>query len=438
LSVEKKARKSARSSRPSAEQEGEGRDRRFRVPPPLTRGQEPFEGAEILEEIPTELGGLLWNSLRNVTLWARAVGEDPSQLFAEGAAERRLEDLGRMEIPQDLSQPLYTIARLLGNPEHADADEVARACRTIAAWAMREGCLGTAVAYLQAAVLVRPTDAAAAYEVGRLTRKRAEGPRAETWFHYAINQGRRTGDWESYALSYVGLGNLRADRGNFPAARRALSRALRASRRHGHRHVEAMALHDLFATAIHTESVRAAERLVVQAAEAYGPDHPRLPHLAHDMAFLWMKKRYFGHALRIFERLRARISGFESVLLAANTARAAAGAGQKGSYERAQTEAEAMIPAWTTHEGLAAVLVSLAHAAMGVGDRSRAIDLAERALSVTERTREGKMRLEAESILDQAKPRELAQVDTDGTRTPPSSTEHVAEILGALLSAGAV
>ncbi|MDP9348575.1 MAG: hypothetical protein M3P24_05480, partial [Gemmatimonadota bacterium] len=198
-----KAGRSARSSRLSAEREGEGRDRRFRVPPPLTRGQEPFEGAEILEEIPTELGGLLWNSLRNVTLWARAVGENPSQLFAEGAAERRLEDLGRMEIPQGLSRALYAIAALLKDPGHADADEVAKACRTIAAWASREGCLGTAVAYLQAAVLVRPTDAAAAYEVGRLTRKRAEGPRAETWFHYAINQGRRTGDWESYALSYV-------------------------------------------------------------------------------------------------------------------------------------------------------------------------------------------------------------------------------------------
>jgi tetratricopeptide (TPR) repeat protein len=437
--VERKTRKSARSSRPSAEREGEGRDRRFRVPPPLTRGQEPFEGAEILEEIPTELGGLLWNSLRNVTLWARAVGENPAQLFAEGAAERRLEDLGHMEIPQDISQPLYTIAELLRDPEHVDVDEVARACGAVAAWATREGCLGTAVAYLQAAVLVRPTDAAAAYEVGRLTRKRAEGPRAETWFHYAINQGRRTGNWESYALSYVGLGNLWADRGNFPAARRALSRALRASRRHGHRHVEAMALHDLFATAIHTESVRAAERLVIQAAEAYGPDHPRLPHLAHDMAFLWMKKGYFDHAFEILQRLRTRIDGFpDKLVVAANLARAAAGAGKRDVYEQAWDEAMRMIPPQDTQEGIAAALVSLAHAAAEVGDRPRAAEAADRARRIAGRTREGKMHLEAEAILERVT-HELnpPRMDTGGRPTPPISTGLTVERLATLLRAGA-
>ena len=44
--------------------------RRWRVPPPLTRTGELLEGAEILNEVPSEVGVVLWKSLRNVMLWS--------------------------------------------------------------------------------------------------------------------------------------------------------------------------------------------------------------------------------------------------------------------------------------------------------------------------------------------------------------------------------
>ena len=48
------------------------RKRRHPALPPIMWGGEAFEGADLLEEFPTNLGGLLWNSLRNLTFWARA------------------------------------------------------------------------------------------------------------------------------------------------------------------------------------------------------------------------------------------------------------------------------------------------------------------------------------------------------------------------------
>ncbi len=45
--------------------------RRWRTPPPLTRGSaEGLEGMEILREVPGETGILLWQAYRNVMFWA--------------------------------------------------------------------------------------------------------------------------------------------------------------------------------------------------------------------------------------------------------------------------------------------------------------------------------------------------------------------------------
>jgi tetratricopeptide (TPR) repeat protein len=414
----------------------EARDRRFRVPPPLTRSPGAFEGAELLEENSNETGVILWKSIRNVALWERVSTAERADLFPEGSAQQRLEELRVVALPGPLEQPLRVIAEVLDRPGETDPARLADACRAIADWALENSHLRTAVAYFQAAALLRPTDVDATVTVGRLARKVGEGQRAETWFHCAINQGRRVGDWRSYTRAYLGLGNLLAERGNLPAARRALSRAVRAASRRGYRDLQGMALHDLFTVAVAAGSMRNAERIAGQAADAYGPDHPRLPYLAHDIAFLWTEKGYFVEALRVFQRLQGRMSGFpEELILAANTARAAAGAGEHEVYEWARQDAEQKIPVTEFQEGVAAALVSLALAATSVGDWPRAMEVAERALRVTERTREGKMRLRAEGILDRARlERRRMPAEAGGRQSPPASTLQVAERLSELLS----
>lgn len=410
------------------------------MPPPLIRGGEgAFEGAEILEEVPGELGGLLWDSLRSVMLWTRAPERGRAGLFVPGTAERRSEDLEGIALPDRLSAPLRTVTRMLADPGRTDATELAGACGAIAAWAWDEGHTGTAVAFMQAAALTCPTDAAVAKEVGRMTRIRGEGARAETWFLYAIDQGRRTGDWESYALAHIGVGNLYGQRGNFPSARRSLMRALRASRRHGHRRVEAMALHDLFVIAAAAGRVRTAEKYAVAAAERYGPGHPRLPVLAKDLAFLWTEHGYFESALKVFYPVRPLVRGFpEELLLVSATARAAAGAGDAEGYERALAEAEGMIPVPETREGVAPAVLNLAHAAVSRREWGRAAVAAERARRIAGETGEAKVRLAAGDVLDRISQPEApspAGVGTSGSRGS-ASAERAAEEIRSLLLAG--
>lgn len=420
---------------------GERGRRRHRVPPPLTRGGEgAFEGAEILGEVAGEPGGLLWDSLRNVMLWARAPEGARGELFVPGTAERRAGELERIALPERLAAPLRTINGMLARPARTDAAELAGACRGVAEWAWDEGHTGTAVAFMQAAVFVVPADAAAAKEVGRMTRLRGEGPRAESWFLYAIDQARQTGDWESYALAYLGVGNLYGQRGNFPGARRALMRAYRAARRHGHRNVEAMVLHDLFVVAAAVGRVRPAERYAVAAAERYGPGHPRLPVLAQDLAFLWTEHGYFEPALQVFEPLRPLVRGFpEALLLVSATARAAAGAGRAERYEGARVEAEGMVPVPEAQEGVAPAILNLAHAAASRGEWGGAAEAAERARRIAGRTGEAKVRIAAEALLDRISQAESPAAPTEAgvpTGRTSASAERAAEEIRSLLVAG--
>ncbi|HEU0079764.1 MAG TPA: hypothetical protein VFQ76_19045, partial [Longimicrobiaceae bacterium] len=63
--------------------------RPVRVPPPLTRGDEKFEGSSVLTEFEGDFGILLWQSLRNVLLWSTTDPARRKGLFASGAEERR-------------------------------------------------------------------------------------------------------------------------------------------------------------------------------------------------------------------------------------------------------------------------------------------------------------------------------------------------------------
>lgn len=415
---------------PRAREAAQLRKRRHPSLRPLMWGGEAFEGADILEELPDALGGLLWNSLRNLTFWARAPKEARRNLFPSPAGADRLGDLEQAEIPPPLEQPLRSVASLLVDPADAQISHLSYACKEIARWAADGERFGTAIAYGQAAAILDPGDAAAAYLVGRWTRKRAEGSRAESWFRYAITQARNTEDWESYALAHIGLGNLHSERGNFPLARRALSRAVRAARRHGHRRVVAMALHDLFAIAAETGRMRVAERLAARAAEAYGAGHPRLPNLAQDLAFLWTLHGRFAPALALQERIRSQVNGFpERLFLESAIARAAAGAGTMDVYERAAAEALTRVPDPEVREGVAAALLNLAYAATSAGEWDRAVRTAERARRISEQTQEGKVRLEAEAVQDNALHQlQIAPWVERADAPQPASEEHMREV----------
>src|SRR5688500_13731619 len=92
--------------------------RRWHIPPPLVHGPEPLEGGSILEELQSELGALLWQSLRDVMLWADTLPEAREGLFAPEAAGRREAALNRLSA-EEIEPALRALGALVGDPAGA-------------------------------------------------------------------------------------------------------------------------------------------------------------------------------------------------------------------------------------------------------------------------------------------------------------------------------
>jgi tetratricopeptide (TPR) repeat protein len=380
------------------------RARRWRVPPPLTRGTELLEGSEVLSELTGALAVVVWKSLRNVTLWAETPPQEQAGLFVRGAQEQRLAEILALDADPALREPLETIATLLGNPAAVRREQLSLACRALAQWAERRQAAGTALAFAQAAALVSPGEAVLAYRVGRLARGRGEDARAESWFRRTIMLSRQSGDWHPYALAYLSLGNLSVQRGNLPLARRCHLKAFRAGRRHGYREVQGFALHNLFGVAMETQDSATAQRFALQAFHAYGPSHMRVPALAHDAAILWMREGEFARALPVFRAVLPHLpESDEHTLAVANLARAAGGTGDRALFEGSRERARAALEAREQNRLAAQAFLALARGATSLGLWTHAEDDASRALELATQRGEGQIRFEAESVLDLAR-----------------------------------
>ncbi|HEX9937091.1 MAG TPA: tetratricopeptide repeat protein, partial [Longimicrobium sp.] len=343
--------------------------RRWRTPPAITHGAEAFEGLAILDEMKgQQVGFLLWQIGRDVTLWATFPPESRADLFEPGS-EATLHAMVRATgVEVQLESPLMTLVRMVGAPDTTRPESVELACQHIALWADRHGYSATAVAFAQAAAMTVPFDAGAAYAVGRLARRRTEYSRAETWFRRSIALARQSGDWSSYAMAFSGLGNLYMQRGSIPAARRFHLRALKAARRHSLRSIQGSAQHDLFVIAAGHNHLDEAERYARAAFESYGPEHPRLAPLAHDIAYFWTERGHFAPALTVFEALLPHMARHEDRLMTlANIVRASAGAGERKRFDQTFDEVWDSLDRDDTAENAAGVLLELAHGAAQVG-----------------------------------------------------------------------
>jgi len=385
--------------------------RRWRVPPAITHGDEPFEGAGILEEFQGKLGLVLWQSVRDVSLWASTPEDRRSELFASGAEQRRRAAIRGEGLEPALETSLLEISELLGNPQALTGELTARACLQVAQWADDRGASATALAFAQSAAFSAPFDAATAYTVARLARRRAEQARAESWFRRTVALGRQSGDWAAYSLAFLGLGNLYMQRGVYPAARRFYVRALRAARRHALHTAAGMTFHDLFVLATLTGRVDEAERFARGAYDEYGSDHQRLPALAHDVGYFWMEQGYPARALPIFRALLPHLTrSAERPVVLANIARAAGAVGDRARFDDTWSQVWEGVAGGDAPEGAAGVLVDLARGALSLGDWERAEAAARRALEVAGERGEAKARLAAEGVLESARSREATEV----------------------------
>ena len=260
-----------------------GSPRIWLLPPVLLRGiGETLEGAVVLSESPGDLGFCLWQTARDVRLWAEVDPAHRSGLFQGGPPELAVAG------DRALRVPLTTVCAQLANPGSADAEVLATACLRIAWRAEERRCLGTAVVFAMVASLAAPSHPGPAYEAGRLSSAWDDQVRAETWLRRAIGLARRARDPRVYCRAAVTLGDVYAARDELTGARSLYNLGLRASRRHGMQQARADAVLGLLRLAITAGDREAIDRLQDLAQRSFGHDHPRRPELILTLARLWI------------------------------------------------------------------------------------------------------------------------------------------------------
>ncbi len=411
---------------------------RWHVPPALVHGGESLEGAQVLDEVQGPLGLLLWETYRDVALWSGTAPEDRDGLFASGAAAARKASMEAVAGEPALERGLRGAAVVLSDPAGASEQEVMAACRQASDWAEQRGLLATAVTLATAAALASPTHAAAAFRVGQLARRKGEGARAETWFRRTVGLGRQAKDWASYSEAFLGLGNLYKERGNYLAARRFHIRGLRAARRHGMRDQQGRALHDLFTIAVETGPPAEAQDLARMAFRAYGPRHPRLPALAHDVAYFWMSLGRFEPALEVFRAVLPHLhDASERIIAAGNIGRAAGAVGDRAGFEDGWEQVWAAQPEWERLPLAPQALLELSHGASSLRDWVRAERAAESARELGQRKGMGALLLETEAVLDAARRKRGVEQPVPAGGPTEDTQELAADFVRSLRTSGA-
>lgn len=392
--------------------------------------------------MPGPLGLVLWQSVRDATLWALTPAEERQGLFTPDAEPRRLADVLTMGADAaSIDDPLQALAGMLSHPADIAPEAVMLACDRVSVWAEGRGSVAAAIAFAQASALALPASSRAALRVGRLARRAGEHTRAEGWLQRAVVLARQEGDHVSHAWAYTALGRLHMLRGNSPAAERHHQRALRIAERHSLRARVAAALHDLFTLCAQSGRFPEAVTYARRAVAAYGPKHTRLATLAHDVALMWLESGEFTRALPVLEAAIPRMAPNQHVLGLANTARAAGSLGQRETFTRCQVAVAAIVAAGGELENHPGALLNVGRGASGLGDLELAATLATRAQRLATELGQHRVVFGAESLLASIEarrraagaPRSPAGVPAPADREPtPQADELAGELVAGL------
>lgn len=353
--------------------EGVGRryvPRRWCVPVVLlSNPADGIEGDSILAELPGELGLLLWQTARDVTLWGMTPPELRGELFAAGAAPLRPALLAGTELPPKIAPVLATLQRMLAAPALAEADTL---CLEVAAWARGAGLPHTAMAFAQAGAVAAPEFAEAALHVGIHARGAGQSARAETWLRRAVTLARRERDGVAYSSALVELGALHESRGDALRADRYYRIGYRAGRRYATRAARMRAAHGLFRLARRRGDHAGAAQFALSAQTAYDPEAAGAADLALDLARFWLDMDQPERASAAMRRLLPMLPGLPPAGQLAAFALTARARSEWGHLRRGRGAARA---AWTLLEDEAiedavryAAAMDLVHAGLKAGD----------------------------------------------------------------------
>jgi tetratricopeptide (TPR) repeat protein len=310
--------------------------------------------------------------------------------YAQGDYDRRWFDADRLRSwEKDLllgaadarfRSPCAVIIDELVDPDHADMECVAHACWCIVDWALdRDRSVATALAFAEAAALTGPVNARYALVAGRLFRRNGKPREGETWLNRSRRLAAHQSDQECLVLSTSSLAMLYWEQGSLRQAQRFLTRALRVARRNGLRTLEGEVLHNLLVVAIDRGDLDSAEAFAQAAFERYVPDHPKLPALAYDTAYLWLSRGHTGRALRVFHALLPHFSEpCAQVQVLCATCRAAGMTGARDVFASCAARVAEITARAKPDNTRAAALVDLGIGALALGET----ELAAAALTV--------------------------------------------------------
>lgn len=396
------------------------RRRRASPPPAPVLAAKPYEGAEILEELPDFYEELLWQAARDVQLWAMVHPANRSGLFRDTQAVDR-ERVGR--ICPELASAFKAIGVLRSRPEGADGRSICAACQLCYDWARHNDYLATAATFAELAAWATPQDSTLATAAGRANRHLGAFERAKRWFDRAIALARRAGDQAAYAEALLTWGNMAFQRAEYGAARKLFDRAWRKGRRYNLREMGAAAHHNLMALEFTLGDCAAANEHGAAAFALYGRTSERLPFLAHDLAHLWTTEGYCELALRLLLASEPLITApGEKIKVWANIGRAAAGAGRDDlffeAWDRVSRESRT-----STSPHLPEALIALAEGSHSLGRPAQATDMAERAVQAARKHKHG----DAEQLALAA----LAKIRSGEAPPPPVDPPDFASALAA-------
>lgn len=394
-----------------------------------------MDGQGILDELSGEEALVLWKTYRAVALWSQIRPRQRRELISSESYQARLSHLRTVKGLGKAAEAVEALADLFRKT--LPAPVVAARCRTIEEWADSRDAPRTAVEFAQLVALASPADAAAAAKVGRRVRDLAEYARAESWYWEAIVRARKAGDWQAYVLSTLGLGITGYMRGNFPAARRSLERGLRRARRQGLTMQEAMAYHELAVLAMKMDNLPQAVLNGRSALRTYGPDHPRVPWLAHDVAIFWMGRGLFGAALDVLKAIPEEIgTRSDQVARSAGMARAAGATGKLQLFLDSSRNLEILLADPATASRASSALLDAARGALALGLLETATELASKASDLAGERGEGEMRMDAVSLMDEIRASDAAR-RVEKSRAPRKVLEFATELVESLAMATA-
>jgi tetratricopeptide (TPR) repeat protein len=361
----------------------------------------PFDGCEIIEELPTPVGLALFDWARAVHLWAHAEGATAG-LFGEAVIRDRIPGWALQALEDPIREACGAFERLILHPESIRSQDLVRVCLAIAEWATEEGFGGTAALYHEAACWASPDDPELAFRAGRANRRNVAYDRAVLWFQRGRGLARRSGHRTAYVDCLLGWGNLEIARGRFEAGRRRLVQAFRAARRFNLPELGAAAQHDLFMLSVDERKFREAYRHASAALAMYSPSDAGFPFLVHDLAQTWALEGYGEIALPVLQAVRPFIQAPSGqVQIVGNIAGAAGLAGDIETFFAAWDEVSRY--AGRPAPFVAAALAPIAEGAFALRLNRQAVDAATRALRIAQQREEPIEERRARELLERVR-----------------------------------